>query len=57
MKKLYPFVNLTAIMLLTLFIAGQAGAGNVTSYSFNGSNESLYISNASGLNVTDHWTF
>lgn len=58
MKKLYFLLKPTVtIMLLLLLAGGGVMAGNVYSYSFNGTDESLYLNNSSGLNVTDHWTF
>lgn len=57
MKKPFLLLKFSVTLLLTLFLTEQASAGNVTSYTFNGTSQSLYISNSSGLNVTDHWTF
>ena len=58
MKKLYFLLKPTITIMLLLLLAGaRVMAGNVYSYSFNGTSESIYISNASALNVTDHWTF
>ncbi len=58
MKRLFYFFRLLLIYVTVLFSGIQSSsAGNVYSFDFNGNSESLYISDASGLNVTNHWTF
>jgi len=57
MKKNYSFFKLLFMLLFALLLGVSVKAGNVTTYEFNGSSESIYITNSSGLNVTDHWTF
>jgi hypothetical protein len=58
MKQYYLFFKLFLFFILFYALnTSNAFAGNAYSYNFNGTDESLYISNASGLNVTDRWTF
>ena len=57
MKKGNIFFKLTLAVILATFTSYGLIAGNRFSMEFNGSNESVFISNASGLNVTDKWTF
>ena len=56
MKQFYKTLQLF-LFVAFLFTNGSLFAGNAYSYNFNGTNESLYITGASGLNVTDHWSF
>ncbi len=56
MKQLYKPLQLF-LFVAFLFTNGSLHAGNAYSFNFNGTDESLYITGSSGLNVTDHWTF
>ncbi len=58
MEHYRSFVKLFLILSVAFTCRiNHVAAGNAYSFDFNGIDESLYISNASGLNVTDHWTF
>ena len=59
MKRSYSFVKPLFMLLFALLLGVSVKAGNVYSYDFDnpGSYQSLYVSNASGLNVTSAWTF
>lgn len=52
-------LNILKILLFLLLWMGvsTSNAGNITSYEFNGTDESIYLKSASDFNVTTDWTF
>ena len=59
MKKNYFLNNIYLYFSLLLFfgLSQSLQAGNAYSYEFDGSSQSIYLTGASDLNVTNNWTF
>ena len=58
MLKNYSLNFLKTLFFLLLWMGvSTSNAGNVTSYNFNGTNQSIYMNSSDGFDVTTAWTF
>ena len=55
--KYVSVIKIIPLLVMLLAVSLKLHAGNVYSFDFNGTDEDVYITGASGLNVTNHWTF
>ena len=59
MSNIYTLKTTVFKIILSLLLGSglTTQAGNVTSFEFNGTSESIYLGSAAGFNVTTAWTF